>query len=61
MDEELLAAINEVALEADAAKPHLLELRPIALELAAKFGSHTADEIEEQLHLVFRQAGLFWR
>lgn len=61
MDEELMKQIKEVARMAEEMSPKGLDLRTIAVDLAAKYGNHTANEIEEQMHLVFRQAGLFWR
>jgi hypothetical protein len=58
MDEELMAAIDALAEEAEDARPATFDLKAMAGELSERFENLPIKEIRVQIRDVFRSRGL---
>jgi ribosomal protein L9 len=58
MDEDLMAAIDALAEEAEDARPATFDLKAMAGELSERFGSVSIKDIASKIKEVFRSRGL---
>ncbi len=59
-DDHLMREINALAERAEQNKPRLANIGALATMLHGHFPHRSKEEIEEQMHGVWRARGLFW-